>query len=156
MFERNKELARRFYEAAVNNPGALEELVAEDFRDHHMPKEFGFPEGPAGIMKWHKYVKAAFPDLKIELHDIFAEDDKVMVRFTVSGTHRGTYMNVPPSGKRLWIIGLGVLRIVDDKVVEAWENTGCDSDFCRCLKIGLIGSLTGTLGEPDKHKTAVE
>ena len=66
---------------------------------------------------------AAFPDLHLTIEDQIAEgDNKMVTRYRVSGTHRGDLMGLPPSGKRVTFVGVGVTRTSDGKFVEAWEH----------------------------------
>jgi predicted ester cyclase len=43
--------------------------------------------------------REAFPDLRVQLEDAVAEGDKVVARFTTTGTHRGAFMGLPPTGR---------------------------------------------------------
>ena len=63
---------------------------------------------------------AAFPDLRITTDDIIAEGDKVVARWTVSGTHQGELMGIPASGKQISFTGMTVHRFVDGKIAENW------------------------------------
>ncbi|WP_175410343.1 ester cyclase [Streptomyces sp. TRM64462] len=62
----------------------------------------------------------AFPDLRLTVHSLVAEGDLVATRLTVEGTHRGEYLGLPPTGRRVSCSLLGQLRIVDGAVVEHW------------------------------------
>ena len=50
---------------------------------------------------WLPYFLSIFPDMNMAIDDIFAEDDKVMVRSTFNGTHKGEYMGIAPTGKKV-------------------------------------------------------
>jgi len=63
---------------------------------------------------------AAFPDFRVTVHDIIAEADKVAVHWTMSGTHLGTLMGIPPTGRALEFMGVTIHRIADGKIVENW------------------------------------
>jgi steroid delta-isomerase-like uncharacterized protein len=63
---------------------------------------------------------AAFPDLRITVDDIIAEGDKVVARWTATGTHQGELMGIPASGKHVSFAGMTVHRFADDKIVENW------------------------------------
>jgi predicted ester cyclase len=62
----------------------------------------------------------AFPYNHFAIDDIFTEGDKVAIRYTVTGTHKGEYIGIPPTNKKvkLWVIEID--RIVGGKVVEGW------------------------------------
>ena len=122
MSERNKAVVRRYLEEAWNdrNPGAIDELVTEEFVDHHLPPEL--PSGPTGVKMWYNAAVGAFPDCHISREDVIAEGDRVVTRFTFSGTHEGEFMGVPATGRQFSITAIAIARIADGKLVEWWEN----------------------------------
>ena len=67
-------------------------------------------------------LRAAFPDLQYTVEDQIAEGDKVVTRYTASGTHRGELMSIVPTGSRVEITGISITRIEDGKIEEIWEN----------------------------------
>ena len=78
---------------------------------------------------------SGFPDYHETLEDIIAEGDKVWIRDTVTGTHKGEYRGLAPTGKEIKGEMVVILRIVDGKVVEGWEV----SDMLHTLKqLGVI------------------
>jgi len=62
----------------------------------------------------------AFPDLHVTIDDMFAEGDKVVQRWTVTATHKGELMGVPPTGKQITWSGITISRFADGKSVEDW------------------------------------
>ena len=67
--------------------------------------------------------RAAFPDLRIIFQDQFGEDDKVCSHTVTQGTHSGTFMGIPPTGKKVVMPGITIARIVDGKIKESWIKT---------------------------------
>jgi predicted ester cyclase len=67
-------------------------------------------------------MRTAFPDLVIKAEDIIASGDKVVTRWTINGTHKGMFMSVKPTGKKITIKGIIISRFVNGKVVEEWEE----------------------------------
>ena len=63
---------------------------------------------------------AAFPDIKATTEDIIAEGDKVVIRWTATGTHQGELMGIPASGRQVTWPGITVYRFADGKIVESW------------------------------------
>ena len=98
---------------------AVDELHAPDFVDHdpagRRPDREGFKEG---ILQLY----AAFPDFYAEIEDLVidAARGKVTVRWAANGTHRGTFMGVPPTGKRIAFRGIEIIRVENERVVERW------------------------------------
>lgn len=72
----------------------------------------------------------AFPDALFTIDDMVAEGDKVWVRYTFAGTHKGTYMGVPPTGKKVKNNGIRGYRLADGKIVEHW-GLGNDLELMR-------------------------
>lgn len=64
--------------------------------------------------------EAAFPRYALEPNDVFAEGDKVLIRFTLRGVHTGPFMGIPATGKTLAVPGLIVYRITGGKIAEHW------------------------------------
>ncbi|MDT0343901.1 ester cyclase [Streptomyces litchfieldiae] len=62
----------------------------------------------------------AFPDLHVAVEDMIAEGDKVVCRNTVTGTHRGEYLGVAPTGKSITYSEIFIVRFVDDRIAEGW------------------------------------
>ena len=63
---------------------------------------------------------APFPDLHRTIDDLVAEGDKVVVRQTIRGTHRGEYLGVPPTGKPVTFTAVAIFRLADGRIVESW------------------------------------
>jgi len=64
----------------------------------------------------------AFPDVRLTIEDMVAEGDKVAVRWAWSGTHRGEYMGIAPTGKEVTYTGITIHRITGGKIVESWDE----------------------------------
>lgn len=64
----------------------------------------------------------AFPDGRLTMSDQIAEDDKVAIRWRFTGTHEGPSMGLAPTGKQVDMTGISIVRIIDAKIVEAWEE----------------------------------
>jgi steroid delta-isomerase-like uncharacterized protein len=121
--EKDKALVRSFFEEVWNkgNVAAVDEFMAADYVDHSIPS--GLPPGREGLKQANTTYHTAFPDLKATLEDILAEGDKVMFRWSVSGTHLGDWLGIPPTGNHVTATGITVLRIAGGKVVEGWTST---------------------------------
>ena len=124
--EENKNLVRRYQEAY--NTGKLDELdgiLAPNLVSHnHLP---GVPTGLAGAKMVHQGLLTSFPDSKTTIEDLVAEGDRVMVRGTTTGTHKGPFGGAPPTGKSFKVTTMSVFRIANGKIVEHWgvvDGTG--------------------------------
>ena len=126
--EQNKALFRRVMEEALNrgNISLVDELFAPDFVEHEeLPP--GIPAGREAVKQLSTMFRSAFPDFKVTIDDIIAEGDKVVVRSTWSGTHKGAFMGIPPTGKSVSFGVFDIARFAGGKVVEHWgqmDNMG--------------------------------
>jgi len=111
--------------------------------DASSPSAPGLPNGPEGVKIIATMFREAFPDYRMRIEDVVAEDDRVAARFTQGGTHKGELFGVPATGKQVEWGEIGILRIADGKVVESWY----DVDM-----LGLMGQLG--LGEQSEAPAA--
>jgi steroid delta-isomerase-like uncharacterized protein len=98
--------------------GAVDTYLAEDFINHDPP--FGVTPDREGMRVAGAMMREAFPDWHSELHQLVAEGDIVVERFTASGTHRHEAMGVAPTGKTVSLPGINIFRLRDGRVVERW------------------------------------
>jgi steroid delta-isomerase-like uncharacterized protein len=85
--------------------------------------DFGrFPAGTEGLKQLISAYRTAFPDLKVTLDDIFAEGEMVAFRWSVSGTHLGDWLGIPPTGNHVTATGITLFRIASGKVIESWTS----------------------------------
>jgi predicted ester cyclase len=119
--EANKTIVRRLLDAINTGDLAIaDELIAPGYIDHSAPP--GYPPGPQGFTRSIGVFRAAFPDFHWATDDLIAEGDKVVIRVTARGTHQGELMGIAPTGKRVQVTGIGIYRIADGKIAEAWVN----------------------------------
>ena len=100
--EDNKALVHRLFEDLIQqgNPALADEFFSPEFV-HHFPDED--IHGPDGVKQMNKELRTAFPDWHISTDDVIAEGDKVVVRFTIHGTHQGEGFDIPQPASG-WII----------------------------------------------------
>jgi steroid delta-isomerase-like uncharacterized protein len=96
-----------------------DELVASDVVQH-----FNSGAEPIIGVEANKEFNASlfrgFPDIKHKIEDLVAEEDKVVYRTTLQGTHTGEFLGIPPTGKAAKMNDFTLLRIADHKIVEWW------------------------------------
>lgn len=123
MSEQNKALVRRIYD--MINSGDLsgaDDVIAADAVDHQVPPGVS-NRGSAGLRAFVEMFRGAFPDLRITVDDMIAEGDKIVARSTTTGTHKGEFMGIPPTGKQFSIQGIDIVRFAGGKAVEHWGVT---------------------------------
>ena len=107
MTETNKALVRRWFKEVWNEgrEATIDELVAENGVVYGLGDTDAEARGPAQLKPFVRNLRDSFPDLQISIQDIMAEEDKVMVRVLLEGTHLGSGLGVPPSGRRIRVAG---------------------------------------------------
>jgi steroid delta-isomerase-like uncharacterized protein len=133
--EENKSQFRRTYEEMLNggNLAVAEELVAPDFVNHEAPP--GKDIGPESVRGLATMLRTAFPDLHFEIEDLVAEGDTVAGRLTMSGTHEGPLMGMPPTGRTVRQDHMHFVRFRDGKAVEHW---GVRDDVSMMRQLGTF------------------
>ncbi len=100
--------------------GILDEVCAENFVHHEQPGgDFNLEELKMAITE---IVLPAYPDGRWTIEDTIAEGDKVVTRITLTATHEGELMGIPPTGNKVSVTGMGVFHVTDGKIVEWWGN----------------------------------
>jgi len=120
--EANKARVRQFYDAInEGNLDIVDELVADDFIDH---EEFpGIPDTKEGVRIFFQTMRASFPDLRMEIEHLVAEDDKVFSYGKFVGTHNGEFMGIAPTGKSIAVPLADLIQIRDGKAIAHWGVT---------------------------------
>lgn len=121
--EEHKELVRRSNEEVWDrgNLGFLDNYVAEEYVEHNSAS----PEPIRGLDGYRQNVervRGAFPDLSVTTEDLIAEGNKVVTRYTITGTHENEFMGIEPTGNKIEIEGISIGKFVDGRVVEGWSN----------------------------------
>src|SRR5207245_11425828 len=122
MSERNKALASRIRLEAFNQGKrqVIDEVIADNSVDHgQLPP--GMPPGKEGLKLLVKALRSAFPDFKIAIDLQVAEGDLVVARATTTGTMKGEFAGMPPSGKKATWEAIHITRVTDGKIVEHCE-----------------------------------
>jgi steroid delta-isomerase-like uncharacterized protein len=117
--EQNKSLVHRFFEVGINENklDILDEIIASNYVNHDLPAP---APGPEGLRQVVSMFKAGFPDLHATVEATIAEGDRVATRGTITGTHNGPFMNIPPTGKSVKVPFTDIWRIENGKAVENW------------------------------------
>ncbi len=119
--EQNKALVRRVNKEFIEggNVDTLNEIFAEDFVNHTAPP--GSPKNRDGVVYFFNHLlKPAFPDLKVEIHDMVAEGDKVTTRKSFYATHKGEFFGVQSTSKSVVMEVIDIIQLRDGKYVGHW------------------------------------
>lgn len=114
----NATIVRRFAEEVITG-GAIER--AGEFAWEDVVEQVPLPgQGPglAGLQDILRAMRAGFPDLVFTIEEQISEGDKVVSRFTWTGTHRGAFLGIPPTGKPVRVWGIVIDRLMDGRIKE--------------------------------------
>jgi steroid delta-isomerase-like uncharacterized protein len=140
----NKVIVYRWFEEVWNRKN---EAVIDELMDAQAVL-YGLTDDPTRAIRgpkefrpfWTAFV-TAFPDLQISVESTIAEDDKVVARCAVRGTHTGDGLGFPPTGKRVHMNGIVIATIRGEKISEAWNSF----DFL------VLYSQLGIMKNPSTH-----
>ena len=117
-----KSIYQRFADAVNRRDlDALDQIFDPELINHGAD-----PDEPRGAYHFKQVFRnfiAACPDLQVTIEDSITKDDKLVVRWTDTGTHTGApLLGVPATGKQIILTGIEILRIHDGKIVERWAE----------------------------------
>jgi predicted ester cyclase len=123
-----------FGEAVVTgNLDALDQVVAPGSVDHDPAPGQG--PGPEGYKAMFGELRAAFPDLNVEVEHLLASGDELAFAYTITGTHLGELLGHPPTGRKVSYRGMQISRFDSDgKLVERW---GSSDELGMLRQLGL-------------------
>lgn len=119
--EQNKALARRWCEElwSQGNLAVADEIVAADYVRHDIGGPPSTP-GPEAVKRHVIMLRAMLPDLALQIEDVVAEGDRVVLRYTGTATDTGGYMGQPPTGNVAHTAAMQIFRIAGGKIAESW------------------------------------
>ena len=126
---------RRFYD--LINGGDIDGfggLLADDFIEHEVTP--GLAPTKAGVLAFFRMNRAAFPDMRMTVDDVLASGDKVAVRVTFTGTHRGEFMGMPATDKSVSVQLIDIMRFGDDGL--AHEHWGVMDTLAMMQQLGAV------------------
>ena len=116
----NKGLVRSYYRDVMNEGQGdtvrFDDYVAADAILHN-----AYPSKPVGAEEWKGRVRiftSSFSDVEISLEDVIEEGDKVITQMIFRGTHTGNFLGIAPTGKRVAVDEIQIMRIAEGKIVE--------------------------------------
>jgi steroid delta-isomerase-like uncharacterized protein len=121
MAESNKEIVRRYYDEVFNQRKVdlVDELAVEDYVEHDpFP---GQGNGRRDLKARVEAILGAFNPLRFTIEDVVAEGDRVVVRWSQTGTQSGNFMGIPPTGKKFTIAGIDIHAVRDGCMAEHWH-----------------------------------
>ena len=122
--ESNKVLVQRWIEAWIaQDIACLDQLFAANYTVNERPI------GVEGVRQAVLGLHAAFGEVSGEVAEVVADQDKVVVRWTLRGRHVGKFMGIAPTGKAIELSGINIYQIQDGRIVANHEQTNAPSVF---------------------------
>lgn len=120
--EQNAAALNKFAEAVkTGNYDLFDEVVAPDSIDHDPAP--GQVAGPKGYRAFFSELRSAFPDMEAEPVELLADEDAIAFAYTLTGTHKGSFMGLPATGKTVKIRGMQISKFRNGKMVERWGSS---------------------------------
>jgi steroid delta-isomerase-like uncharacterized protein len=129
----HKELFGRLYHSIWNERRL--EFIEHVIADTHAisdPTVAGGAVGPSAYRRQVERFLTGLPDLHFEVDDTITEKDKLVVYWTITGTHRGEFLGVPPTNKKVSFSGITINQIRNGKIIEStviWDGLGLLEQF---------------------------
>ncbi len=133
--EQNKKIVMRWVDemCGKRDLGVGDEIFSADMVDHNpIPDQAPGPEGQKQVLR---VLWAAFPDFHSQADDVLVDGDRVVVRWSATGTHRADYFGIAPTGKHIAYSGIDIVRIAGGKIVERW---GLSDDLGLMQQLGAV------------------
>ena len=123
VIEQNKQVVIKFNNEffGKGNTGITNELLAENFVNHSAPPNAPTDESP--MVKFVTDFHRGFSDILVQIHEIFAEGDKVCVRKTITATHTGEFMGKQSTGKKIVMNIFDIEVLKNGKITDRWNST---------------------------------
>ena len=116
--EANKHVMNRFVEFINTASEKLAMEIISPDAIFYVPGRSEPMRGPAGYLSIIQMMRQGFPDIRWTLEEMVAEGEKVAARFTMRGTHSGTFFGVSPSGNKISVQALNMYRLSQEQIVE--------------------------------------
>jgi steroid delta-isomerase-like uncharacterized protein len=122
MLSKEKTLVRRFYEETINGArfDKLDEILSPKIIWHDPLLPTGEVRGIEGFRNVLEMFRSAFPDLQVTVEDQIQENERVVTRFTIDGTHKSDLMGILATGKKFKVSGISIILFEHGKAVEEW------------------------------------
>jgi steroid delta-isomerase-like uncharacterized protein len=117
--EENKKIIQHLFNEAINNQDltVVDKYISADFVNHGMPDA---QPGPDSFRQVITGFKDAFPDMHVNVEEITGDGDLIATRGSWEGTHNGSFMGIPPTGKTVHVQYMDFWKIENGKCIENW------------------------------------
>jgi steroid delta-isomerase-like uncharacterized protein len=137
------ETTTRFFKQFLQFINTADENLAQQLicpvAKFYVPGQPEIPQGPKGYLMIIAMMRSGFPDIQWTIEDMVTENEKVAVRFTMRGTHKGTFFGVPATGKTITVQAMNFYRLAGNQIIEEY---GQPNMFELLTQIGAIPAMT--------------
>jgi steroid delta-isomerase-like uncharacterized protein len=122
--KQNKEVVERYLQRAWGDGdwATAEEIVDENIIFHDQVREGDLPPGRDGLRTAMERISQGIPDFVMEIHEMVAEGDIVVIRWSATGTHAGDFNGFPATGRVVTLDAISIVRMKDGHIVEGWQE----------------------------------
>jgi steroid delta-isomerase-like uncharacterized protein len=121
MTEDERGLGRRWFEEVWNR--GRREAIPEMLAPGGVLHERGLDSvGPDGFYPFFDRMHTSMEEIQTTVHDTIAEGDCLCIRWSFTAKHSGSGLGIPATGRTVHVTGISIIRVVDGKVVEGWQN----------------------------------
>jgi steroid delta-isomerase-like uncharacterized protein len=119
-----RDIIHRWFEEVWNHgrEATIDELFAQDGIAYGLGEQGAAVRGPDQFKPFWRNLRSAIPDIHIRIEDTVADGDTVVVRVLLEGTHTGEGLGVRPSGNRVAVTGIVIVRVSGGQIVAGWNS----------------------------------
>ncbi|MFJ7270813.1 ester cyclase [Streptomyces sp. NPDC099050] len=119
MSDNHRELIQRFVDMINSHDVST---IAEHTAPGHIDHNPIVADGIEANTAFFQQIFDAFPDVKILVHDLIVDGDRIVGRFEYSGTHQGEFFGIPATGRTLTFQTIDIWRVEDGLLAEHWDQ----------------------------------
>jgi steroid delta-isomerase-like uncharacterized protein len=122
--DEHRTVLRRYFSDLINKRdyASADRLLAADF-SFHDPAVSPEPMTREAFLSFLGAFNVAFPDYQFSVEDQIVCDDKAVARWRFTGTHRGEFLGIPPTGRAVTLTGIDIFEFAGGKIVQGWVET---------------------------------
>jgi steroid delta-isomerase-like uncharacterized protein len=150
MSAENKSIVYRLYEEVWNKRKlrVVDEVISSSHALHD-PTVSGSQTGPGAYRQQVARFTSALPDLHLTIEHTVSEQDKVVVSWVISGTHKGEFLGIPPTNKKISVEGITINHIANGKILDSyisWDALGLMRQLSHAPSLGKTIEVGGSHG----------
>lgn len=118
--ETNKQVMSRFVQFINTADPQLADQLISPKAIFYVPGRAEPIEGPQGYLAIVAMMRSGFPDIQWALDELILDDDKAAARFTMTGTHQGAFLGVPPTGRQIRAKAINIYHFLNGQIIEEY------------------------------------